>query len=148
MASLTPEMIDYLNRLKLGFVATVSPDNTPNVSPKGTIIPWGKEHLVFADIKSPQTMKNLQQNPSIEINVVDPLLRRGYRFKGTATILNDGDELTKIRTHYKETGIKSEILSVVKIKLNAIREVVSPLYDLGMTENEIKDKWKKLYSDF
>ncbi|MDX1533773.1 MAG: pyridoxamine 5'-phosphate oxidase family protein [Nitrosopumilaceae archaeon] len=148
MASLTPEMVDYLNRLKLGFVATVSPDNTPNVSPKGTIIPWGEEHLVFADIKSPQTMKNLQQNPSIEINVVDPLLRRGYRFKGTATILSDGDEFTKIITHYKETGIKSEILSVVKIKLDEIREVVSPLYDLGMTEHEIKDKWKKLYSDF
>ena len=148
MVLLTSEIQDYLNRLKLGFVATISPDNTPNVSPKGTIIAWGDEHLVFADIKSPQTMKNLEHNPSIEINVVDPLLRKGYRFKGVAKIIRDGDEFSKIVTHYKENGIKSEIISIVKIKLDSIKEVTSPLYDLGLTEKEIKDKWKKVYSDF
>ena len=148
MVLLTSEIQDYLNRLKLGFVATISPDNTPNVSPKGTIIAWGDEHLVFADIKSPQTMKNLEHNPSIEINVVDPLLRKGYRFKGVAKIIRDGDEFSKIVIHYKENGIKSEIISIVKIKLDSIKEVTSPLYDLGLTEKEIKDKWKKVYSDF
>ena len=112
MVQLTSEMKDYLNRLKLGFVATVSSDNTPNVSPKGTIIPWGDEHLVFADIKSPQTMKNLEQNPTVEINVVHPLLRKGFRFKGPATILRDGDEFTKIVSHYKniEYKVKSCLL--------------------------------------
>lgn len=148
MGLITSEIRDYLNRLKLGFVATVSPDNAPNVSPKGTIIAWGDEHLVFADIKSPQTMKNLEHNPSIEINVVDPLLRKGFRFKGTAKIIREGDEFSKIVSHYKENGIKSEILSIVKIKLDSVKEVTSPLYDLGLTEQEIKDKWKKVYSDF
>ena len=145
---ITPEIKDYLNRLKLGFVATVSSDNTPNVSPKGTIIAWDDEHLVFADIKSPQTMKNLEHNPIVEINVVDPLLRKGFRFKGTTEILREGDEFSKIVSHYKENGIKSEIMAVVKVKLDDIREVTSPLYDLGLTQDEIKEKWKKLYSDF
>ena len=148
MAQITPEIKDYLNRLKLGFVATVSSDNTPNVSPKGTIIAWDDENLVFADIKSPQTMQNLENNPAVEINVIDPLLRKGFRFKGMATILRSGDEFSKIVSHYKENGIKSEILAVVKIKLDTIKEVTSPLYDLGLTEDEIKEKWKKLYSDF
>ena len=148
MTLLTDEIKDYLDRLKLGFVATVSPDNTPNVSPKGTIIAWDDEHLVFADIKSPQTMKNLEHNPSIEINVVDPLLRKGFRFKGTAKIISEGDEFAKIVSHYQEIGIKSEILSIVKIKLDTVKPVTSPLYDLGLTEDQIKDKWKKLYSDF
>ena len=148
MTKITPEIKDYLNRLKLGFVATVSPDNTPNVSPKGTIIAWDDENLVFADIKSPQTMKNLENNPKVEINVVDPLLRKGFRFKGTTTILRDGEEFTKIVSHYKENGIKSEIMAIVKVKLDEIKEVTSPLYDLGLSEDEIKEKWKKLYSDF
>ena len=148
MAKITPEIKDYLNRLKLGFVATVSSDNTPNVSPKGTIIAWDDEHLVFADIKSPQTMKNLENNPAVEINVVDPLLRKGFRFKGTGKIIREGDEFSKIVSYYKENGIKSEIMAVVIIKLDEIREVTSPLYDLGLTEDEIKAKWQKLYSDF
>ena len=148
MTKITPEMKDYLNRLKLGFVATVSADNTPNVSPKGTIIAWDDENLVFADIKSPQTMKNLENNPAVEINVIDPLLRKGFRFKGVATILRDDEEFTKIVSHYQKNGIKSEIMAVVKIKLDTIKEVTSPLYDLGLTEDEIKEKWKKLYSDF
>ena len=148
MPVITPEIKEYLNRLKLGFVATVSSDNTPNVSPKGTIIAWDDEHLVFADIKSPQTMKNLENNPVVEINVVDPLLRKGFRFKGKSTILREGDEFTRIVSYYKEHGIKSEIMAVVKVKLDEIRDVTSPLYDLGLSENEIKDKWKKLYSDF
>ena len=148
MTQITPQIKDYLNRLKLGFVATVSSDNTPNVSPKGTIIAWDDEHLVFADIKSPQTMKNLEHNTIVEINVVDPLLRKGFRFKGTTEILREGDEFSKIVSYYKDNGIKSEIMAVVKVKLDDIREVTSPLYDLGLTQDEIKDKWKKLYSDF
>jgi hypothetical protein len=36
---------------------------------------------VFADIASPGTMRNLRSNPFIEINLVDPFLRHGFRFK-------------------------------------------------------------------
>jgi hypothetical protein len=76
---------------KLGFAATVCSDGTPNLSPKGTTTVWDDEHLVFADISSPQTVRNLRGNPSIEINVVDPIVRKGYRFKGKATLCSEGD---------------------------------------------------------
>ncbi len=82
MAKISDEIKHFLERQKLGFVATISPDNTPNVSPKGTILAWDDEHLIFADIRSPQTISNLENNSSVEINVVDPILRKGYRFKG------------------------------------------------------------------
>jgi len=38
---------------RLGFVATVCPDGTPNLSPKGTTAVWDDDHLVFANIRSP-----------------------------------------------------------------------------------------------
>ena len=145
MNQLTPEMKNFLKTQKLGFVATVSPDSTPNVSPKGTIIPWGDKHLVFADIRSPQTMTNLKQNPNIEINVVDPISRKGFRFKGTSIIIDAGAEFSELKEHYKQNGIKSEIHGVVKVTIQTIREITSPLYDLGYSENEIKEKWKKHY---
>ena len=55
MVEFTDDIKNLLAKQKLGFVATVSPDNTPNLSPKGTIIVWNDD-LIFADIKSPNTM--------------------------------------------------------------------------------------------
>ena len=144
MVEFTDEMKTLLNNQKLGFVATVSPDNTPNLSPKGTITVWN-DNLIFADIKSPNTISNLKKNPSIEINVVDPLLRKGYRFKGKGEIISEGEEFQKIISHYKNQGIKSEINSIVQVKVDSVSEVTSPLYDLGFSEEEIKTKWKKHY---
>lgn len=143
MPVITDDMKNLLQTQKLGYVATVSPDNTPNVSPKGTIIPYDDEQLVFADIKSPQTMLNLEKNSSLEINVVNPLTRKGFRFKGTGTIHREGEVFSKMLDVYKEMGIKSKISGVVVVKLSEIREITSPLYDLGFSEQEILDKWKK-----
>ncbi len=148
MAKISDEIKNFLERQKLGFVATISPDNTPNVSPKGTILAWDDEHLIFADIKSPQTISNLENNPSVEINVVDPILRKGYRFKGKGMILKDNEEFSKILKFYEEKGIKSKINAVVIVKVDTLSEVTSPLYDLGFSEEEIKEKWKKHYLSF
>lgn len=145
MGLLTNEIRIFIDQQKLGYVATVSPDNTPNLSPKGTISVWDDEHLVFADIKSPKTIANLEKNPSIEINVVDPMTRRGYRFKGLGTILSYGEEYDKIISHYQKIGIKSKIGRVVLIKITIVKDVTSPLYDLGYTEDEIKKRWKNHY---
>ena len=148
MAKISDEIKNFLERQKLGFVATISPDNTPNVSPKGTILAWDDEHLIFADIKSPQTISNLENNPSVELNVIDPILRKGYRFKGKGKILRDNEEFSKILKFYEEKGIKSKINAVVMIKVNTLSEVTSPLYDLGFSEEEIKETWKKHYLSF
>ena len=145
MNLLTNEIKNLIERQKLGYVATVSPDNTPNLSPKGTISVWDDEHLVFADIKSPKTMANLEKNSSVEINVVDPISRKGYRFKGTGTIFSSGEEYDKIISYYNNIGIKSKIGRVVLIKVVSVNDVTSPLYDLGFTEDEIKKRWKNHY---
>lgn len=78
---LTEDMKRVLNEQRLGFIASVCPDGTPNLSPKGTTTVWDDEHIIFADICSPGTVANVQQRPIVEINVVDPVARKGYRFK-------------------------------------------------------------------
>lgn len=145
MGLLNKEIKNLIEVQKLGYVATVSPDNSPNLSPKGTISVWDDEHLVFADIKSPNTMANLEKNPSIEINIVDPISRKGYRFKGAGTILSNGEDYDKIISHYNDTGVKSKIGRVVLVKVSNVSEVTSPLYDLGFSEEEIKKRWKDHY---
>lgn len=143
---ITREIKDFLNLQKLGYVATVSSDGKPNISPKGTIIGWSSETLAFADIRSPDTMKNLIDNPDVEINVIDPLLRKGYLFQGKARILQDGTLYQEILNHYRQNGIKSPINSIVLVDVSCISDVISPLYDLGISEDEIKSKWQKHFS--
>jgi predicted pyridoxine 5'-phosphate oxidase superfamily flavin-nucleotide-binding protein len=143
---ITKEIKDFLNLQKLGYVATVSSDGKPNISPKGTIIGWSSETLAFADIRSPDTMKNLIDNPNVEINVIDPLLRKGYLFQGKARILQDGAVHQEILNHYRQNGIKSPINSIILVDVSCISDVISPLYDLGISEDEIKSKWQKHFS--
>lgn len=144
---ITKEIRDFLDLHKLGYVATVTSDGKPNISPKGTIIGWTSNVLAFADIRSPDTIKNLENNPHIEINVVDPLLRKGFLFRGTARILKDSSLYEEILSHYRSKGIKSSINSIVLVDVSSVSEVTSPLYDLGISEQEIKSKWKKHFEN-
>ena len=145
MISIPKDIKNFVNFHKLGYVATISNDGTPNLSPKGTIVVIDESTMVFADIRSPQTMQNLQENPSIEINVVDPFQRSGYRFKGDGKIINDGSEFDKILDYYTKAGVKSKINSVVLVDVKSMSEVTSPSYDLGATKDELISKWKKYY---
>ena len=147
MSLITSEIKEFLEQQKLGFVATVTPDGTPNISPKGTIVGWTSELLAFANIRSPDTVNNLKNNSNVEINVIDPLLRRGYLFKGTTRILNDGQMYGEILEFYKHHGIKSIIHEIILVTVSDVTVVTSPLYDMGISEQEIKLKWKKHFHD-
>jgi len=76
MGILTDDMKRNVREQRLGYIATVCSDGTPNLSPKGTTAVWDDDHLVFADIRSPQSAQNIRNNPSVEVNVVDPLVAR------------------------------------------------------------------------
>ena len=145
MISIPDNIKNFVNFQKLGYVATISKDGTPNLSPKGTIAVIDESTLVFADIRSPQTMQNLKENSSIEINVVDPFQRSGYRFKGDGKIIIEGSEFDKILDYYANAGVKSKINSVVVVDVKSMSEVTSPSYDLGATKDELVSKWKKYY---
>ena len=147
MAVITSEIKIFLNSQKLGYVATVSSDGKPNISPKGTIIAWSDNLLAFANIRSPDTVMNLQHNPFVEINVIDPLSRKGYLFTGTAKIIKNTPLYVESLNHYRTNGIKSPINSIVIVDISSVSEVTSPLYDLGQTEEEIKLKWKLFFNN-
>ena len=48
---ITEKIGKFVSQQKLGFVATVSPNGTPNLSPKGTISVLNENTLVFANIR-------------------------------------------------------------------------------------------------
>lgn len=150
MATLTQEIKEFVNQTKLGFIATVCPDGTPNLSPKGTTIVWDEDHLAFADIHSPGTVQNLLHNPAIEINVVDVFTRKGYRFRGTAKIFSEGEVFDKVIASYGEAASKYRINNIVLVKVERLLQITSPIYDTGISEDEVRnryiDYWNSVYS--
>jgi len=138
---LTPEMKRVIEEQRLGFVATVAPDGTPNVSPKGTFVVLDDRTIAFGDIRSPGTMRNLRVNPRIEVNFVDVFTRRGYRFAGLATLVERGDAdfdalLVKLRS-----ALSSRVRAIVTISVTRALPLTSPAYDDGKTEAELRRAW-------
>jgi len=145
MGLLTPDMKRVVEEQRLGFVATVCPDGTPNLSPKGTTAVWDDDHLIFANIRSPGTLANLRQNANVEVNVVDPFVRKGYRFKGVASILESGPLYDKLLAFYRERGSQSAIREIVMIRVQTAQPIDSPAYDLGFTEDQVRDRWDRYF---
>lgn len=145
MGILTSDMKRIVREQRLGYVASVCPDGTPNLSPKGTTTVWDDDHLMFADIRSPQSVENLERNPSVEVNVVDPLVRKGYRFKGRATVHRSGEVYQRCYDRYRETGLTHPIRAIVLIRVERALAVTSPAYDRGATEQEVKDRWRSYW---
>ena len=140
-AKVDADMRRVVAEQSLSFVATVNADGTPNLSPKGSIRVWDDEHLLFADVRSPVTVRNLERNPAPEINVVDPITRKGYRFRGRAEILRAGDEFERAFAFLRATGSTSPIVSIVVIRVERAAAVISPSYDSGASESEVAATW-------
>ncbi len=60
---LTEDMKRVVSEQRLGFCATVCPDGTPNLSPKGTTFVFDHGSVAFAEIRSPQTLANSASAP-------------------------------------------------------------------------------------
>ena len=145
MGILTEDMKRVVNEQRLGFIATVCPDGTPNLSPKGTTAVWDDDHLVFVDVRSPGTVANLRQNPAIEINVVDQASRKGYRFKGTAEVLGSGPVFEQILAARRERGAENPVRAVVLMTVERALPLTSPAYDLGVSEDELRASWRRYW---
>jgi predicted pyridoxine 5'-phosphate oxidase superfamily flavin-nucleotide-binding protein len=141
MAILTEDMQRVIREQRLGFYATVCEDGSPNLSPKGTTLVWDDDHIFFADVRSPKTVENIRRGSLVEVNVVDPLVRKGYRFKGPGEIHGPGtspyaEGLERLR----EAGstLADRVKAIVIVEVREAREVVSPAYDDGtLTEADL-----------
>jgi predicted pyridoxine 5'-phosphate oxidase superfamily flavin-nucleotide-binding protein len=145
MGILTDDMKRIVREQRLGYIATVCPDGTPNLSPKGTTAVWDDDHLMFADIRSPQSVQNIEHNASVEINVVDPLARKGYRFKGQGVVHRSDEVFERVCQMYRDKGLTLEIRAVVLIRVERALPLISPAYDQGATEEQVKDRWRRYW---
>jgi hypothetical protein len=142
---LTTDIQRLVRQEGLGFVATVRPDGSPALSPKGTLSVVDEEHLAFVNLASPHTVANLRRDPRLEVNVVDPILRKGYRFVGTGQVLTGGPDYDRLMDWFaghRGTDYRVRAHGIVLITVSAVEPLISPAYDDGSTEEQIAAQWR------
>lgn len=143
---LTAAMVKLIERQRLGFVATASSDGMPNLSPKGTFVVLDERTLAFGEIRSPNTIRNIASSPNVEINFVDPLARRGVRIRGAATACARGmsQYANLLPAFSRWPTLMERIRHVVLVEVLSATEICSPAYDVGATEQELREHWKQI----
>ena len=149
MGIITGDMRGIIDSAMLAFAATVDEDGSPSLSPKSSLVVYDDDHLCFANMASPHTVANLKRNPAIEINVVDVFLRRGYRFKGTATLKPPGNQEFDFvaEPFWTENGRHFPIAEIVKIRVTRALPILSPAYNFidGITEEALRTAYMRKY---
>src|SRR5437764_7817228 len=139
---LTPDMKRIIEEQRLGFVATTDIDGIPNLSPKGTFVVVDDRTIAFGEIRSPGTIRNLRANPRIEVNFVDPFVRKGYRFAGSAAVVERGSgTFDALLGHFRGSTLVPRMRAIVTITVTKALPLTSPAYDDRNTEPELRRAW-------
>ena len=147
--TLTSENKEYIERSVLCWLATVSAEGMPNVSPKEIFNYYGTDKIIVANIASPQTIKNIKQNKNVCVSFIDIFIQKGFQMKGKARIVkktdSDFSEMEKILI--KMTGGNFPFSTITEITVEQVKSIIAPKYLLysETTEKEQIESAKKTY---
>ena len=146
---LTIEIKESINRNVLCWLATISIENVPNVSPKEIFNYYGTDKIIVANIASPQTVRNIKQNENVCVSFIDILVQKGFQVKGKAKIIGKTDfEFSEMEKKLTEmTGGNFPFATITEITVKEVKSIIAPKYILypETTEKEQIESAKKAY---
>src|SRR3954463_8146036 len=101
----------------------------PGAVTEGDDAGLGRRPAGFLHAPSPGTVANLAANPAVEVNVVDPIRRKGWRFAGRGTVHTGGPLFDEVLAWYDRPPTAPRPHAVVVIDVERAEELVSPAYD-------------------
>lgn len=127
---LTPDIKKYIDQSILCWLATVSKDGIPNVSPKEIFTYLDDDHIGIAHIASPKSMRNLAANPNVCVSFVDVFVQKGYKLIGRAEIIPKSAASFKIEAAeiLKMAGDAFPVQALLKIKVIKTAPILAPSY--------------------
>ncbi|MEM6307604.1 MAG: pyridoxamine 5'-phosphate oxidase family protein [Pseudomonadota bacterium] len=143
-------MIETIERVRLGHVATVTPGGRPAVSPKGTFVVLDPATLAFGHIRSPGTVQNISHSPEVEVCFVDPFIRKGCRVRASAQVVRWGtDDFAALIPAWVTLwgDLADRISAIVKLNVTAASPLSTPPYDNGVSEQEMVALYKAKYAE-
>ena len=126
----TQDVLTYIDRSVLCWLATVDAEGHPNVSPKEAFMAYGDAELLIANIASPISAHNVSINPNVCVSFVDVFVQKGFKVKGTASLIEPSHEdFSLVETPLLTiTQGKFPIQSIFKIQASSIQPIIAPSY--------------------
>ena len=136
---ITKQIAESIDSSVLCWLATVSADGMPNVSPKEAFVHDGDGKILVANIASPQTVRNIRAREEVCVSFINVFVQRGFKIEGKARILEAGDagydeQVAKL---IAAIGTDFEILSVIEIDPVAASPIIAPSYRLFPESGEL-----------
>ena len=146
---LTKDIKDSIDKSVLCWLATISKDYVPNVSPKEIFNYYGTDKIIVANIASPQTVRNIKENENVCISFIDVLVQKGFQIKGKAKIITKSDPQFSVLENVlaKMTEGKFPFSTITEITIDTVKPIIAPKYILypDTTEAEQIESAKKVY---
>jgi len=127
---LTNEVKKYIDQSVLCWLATSGKDNEPNVSPKEMFTYEGDTTLLIANIASPNTIKNIRENPIVCISFVDIFVQKGFKIKGYAELIekDHANYASRVKILTDMFTDKFPITAVIEIAVRSVDPIHAPSY--------------------
>ena len=139
---LTPEMKTLITNHRAGMVASINDDGTPSVSPKATFVILSDNRIAVGNLRSPGTVANLRKRPQVEVCFIDVLTRKAVRVTGTARITSRANAPSNLTAAFLRDwpDYIEHMSSFIEVGISAAELILSPGYDLGFTEQDLKEQ--------
>lgn len=135
---LTDEIKRYTERSVLCWLATCSRQGEPNVSPKEMFTYTDDYTLLIAHIASPNSIKNILENPQVCVSLVDLFVQKGFKLIGRARLIfpHEDEFAREAQRFIAKFGEGYPIRALIEIKVQRTERIIAPNYYLkpGTTE--------------
>lgn len=145
---MTEKLKNYIDKSVLCWLATVSKNMIPNVSPK-EVFTYYNDKIIIANIASPNSVNNIKQNKNVCVSFIDILVQKGYQVKGSAEVINKRENVFAAmeKKLLKITEGKFPFSSIIVISIISVKAIIAPKYIFypETTEEEQIESAKKTY---
>ena len=137
---LTEEMQSIIRNYTGGSVASINGEGAAAVSPNATFVVVDEATIAYGDIRSPATRRNILARSQDEEVFHDVLHRKAVRVRGNAEVVDKADADPKMQAAFNEVwaDFLDGMSAFVRIKLSSAKLILSPAYDRGATEEQLK----------
>lgn len=127
---MSQELQKAINESVLCWLATVDLEGVPNVSPKEMFVSDGSDQILVANIASPNSIKNIKVNNKVCVSFIDIFKQKGFKVKGTATIIEASDEAYHLKLALLQQlgGEGFPIKSIININVVTVEPIIAPSY--------------------
>ncbi|SFR52186.1 hypothetical protein SAMN04490243_2562 [Robiginitalea myxolifaciens] len=127
---LKPEIKELMEQSVLCWLATVSEESMPNVSPKEIFTAFGQDQVIIANIASPQTVRNIKTQPQVCLSFVEVLVQKGYQLKGNARIATESDPgYQEMKQTLEDMTLgKFPFGSIIVMEVESVKPILAPSY--------------------